>query len=263
MSRRRFSDQKIEAILKEIDAGKSAVTISHKYGVSERTVYRWKAAHKTPVLDQTLPPGKAKAQLEDPTAVRRITDHLGDLPDWKRNHVAARVAELAQAVFGRPGRRRPATLHRVLREAREQLRLLLDHLDQVGEDAWMYALVEVLWEESAHRGHLQCLLATLDEAIDVALVAQSDSGKKVGGQYRDPRIGQFITSLAMIYRQEAKAPPRHTTDKRYGLPKSDFNHFVEACIRIFYPSNHINWTAVREQMRFITVIDWNAFTTNS
>lgn len=258
MPRRKFTDKKIKAILKELDAGITAVAISCKYGVSERTIYRWKEAHNSPAIEQTLPPRKAKVQLEDPIAVKRITDHLGDLTDWKRNHVSARVAELAQAIFGRPGGRRPAALTRVLREAREQLRLLLGHLDQIGEDAWMYAFADVLWEETANREHLQSLLATLDEAIKVALVAQRNSGKKTGGQYRDPRIGQFITALAMIYRQEAKKPPRHTTDKKTGLPKSEFNHFAEACIGMFYPSDDIHWTAVREEMRLLTVIDWEA-----
>ena len=178
------------------------------------------------------------------------------LPDWKRNHVAAHVAELAQAVFGRPGGRRPATLPKVLIEAREQVSLLLEHLDQVGEDAWMYALADVLWEESADRVHLQSPMVTLDKAIEVALVAQRDSGKKSGGQYRDPMIGQFITALVMIYRQAAKKPPRHTTDKETGPPKSEFNHFAEACIGMFYPSDGIHWTAVREEMRLITIIDW-------
>ena len=123
MPRRKFTDQKIKAVLKELDAGISVEKISHKYGVSERTVYRWKATQNSPAINQTLPLGEAKAQLEDPTVVQHITDHLGDLPDWKRNHVAARIAELAQAVFGRPGVRRPATIPKVLKKARKQFEI--------------------------------------------------------------------------------------------------------------------------------------------
>ena len=259
MPRCKFTDQQIKIILQEVDAGKSAEHISRKYDVSERTVYRWKASQTSSAINQTLPPGEARARLEDPSAAQRITDHLSYLPDSKRNRVASRVAELAQAIFCRPGGRRPATVTRTLREARKQVCLLLKHLDQVGEDAWMYTLADVLWEESPEREQLQGLLVRLDEAIKVALVAQRNSGKKTGGQYRDSRIGQFITALAVIYRQETKKLPRHTTDKKTGLPTSEFNTFAEACIGIFYPSDHIHWTAVREQMRLLTILDWETF----
>ncbi len=262
MSRRRLSDEQEKAIQQEIAAGTVVEEIASKFGISERTVYRRKAAQTKPHYEQTLAPNQASALLKDPTATKAITDHLGDLPNWKRNHVAARVAELAQSVFMRPGQRRPETVTKELNKARLQLRSLLDHLDQVGEDAWMYALADVLWEESADRGHLQDLLMKLDKANEIALAAQRGYGKKPSGRYRDPRIGQFITALAVIYLQETGKSPRHTTDPENGHPKSDFNHFAEACIHIFYPAELINWTAIREQMRFVTAIDWDAFTAN-
>ena len=154
MPRRKFTDQQIKIILKEFDAGKAVEKVSRKYDVSERTLYRWKASQTSSAINQTLPLGEARDRLEDPSVIQRITDHLGDLPNSKRNRVASRVAELAQAIFCRPGGRRPATVTRTLREARKQVSLLLEHLDQVGEDAWMHALVDVLWEESPERGQL-------------------------------------------------------------------------------------------------------------
>ena len=43
MKRKRYSEEKIISILKEHEAGASAPDLSRRYGVSETTVYRWKA----------------------------------------------------------------------------------------------------------------------------------------------------------------------------------------------------------------------------
>ena len=134
---------------------------------------------------------------------------------------------------------------------------LLTKFERIGEDVWMYALGEVLWEESVHRDHLHSLLENLNEAIKVAQAAQHASGKKPSGRRRDQRVGQFITALAMIYLRVTGKPPLHTVDPETGHPISDFNKFVQNCVSKFVPGQQINWAAVREQMRFVTNIYWN------
>jgi len=42
MPRKRYSEEQIAAILKENEAGISAVEVSRKYGVSQNTFYKWK-----------------------------------------------------------------------------------------------------------------------------------------------------------------------------------------------------------------------------
>ena len=42
MPRKRYSEEQIAAILKEGEAGISAVELSRKYGVSQNTFYKWK-----------------------------------------------------------------------------------------------------------------------------------------------------------------------------------------------------------------------------
>jgi len=42
MPRKRYSEEQIAAILKESEAGISAVELSRKYGVSQNTFYKWK-----------------------------------------------------------------------------------------------------------------------------------------------------------------------------------------------------------------------------
>lgn len=42
MPRKRYSEEQIAAILKESEAGASAIELSRKYGVSSNTFYKWK-----------------------------------------------------------------------------------------------------------------------------------------------------------------------------------------------------------------------------
>jgi putative transposase len=45
MKRKRFSEEQIIAVLREHDAGGKAADLARKYGVSEATLYNWKAKY--------------------------------------------------------------------------------------------------------------------------------------------------------------------------------------------------------------------------
>jgi putative transposase len=45
MKKSRFSEEKIIAILKELDAGAKATELARKHGVSDATIYNWKARY--------------------------------------------------------------------------------------------------------------------------------------------------------------------------------------------------------------------------
>jgi putative transposase len=43
MKKKRFTEEQIIGILKEHEAGATAAALSRRYGVSEQSIYRWKA----------------------------------------------------------------------------------------------------------------------------------------------------------------------------------------------------------------------------
>lgn len=45
MKRKRFTEEKIIAILKAYEAGQSVAELSRRHGVSEQSIYRWKAKY--------------------------------------------------------------------------------------------------------------------------------------------------------------------------------------------------------------------------
>ncbi len=45
MKKPRFSEEKIIAILKQLDAGAKAMELARKHGVSDATIYNWKARY--------------------------------------------------------------------------------------------------------------------------------------------------------------------------------------------------------------------------
>jgi len=44
MKKSKYSDQQIISLLKEVELGAKVVDVYRKYGISEATYYRWKAA---------------------------------------------------------------------------------------------------------------------------------------------------------------------------------------------------------------------------
>lgn len=45
MKKSRFSEERIIAILKQLDAGAKAMELARKHGVSDATIYNWKARY--------------------------------------------------------------------------------------------------------------------------------------------------------------------------------------------------------------------------
>ena len=45
MKRKRFTEEQIIAVLREHDAGAKAADLARKYGISEATLYNWKAKY--------------------------------------------------------------------------------------------------------------------------------------------------------------------------------------------------------------------------
>jgi putative transposase len=45
MKKSRFSEEKIIAILKQLEAGAKAMELARKHGVSDATIYNWKARY--------------------------------------------------------------------------------------------------------------------------------------------------------------------------------------------------------------------------
>ncbi|HEY5700906.1 MAG TPA: transposase [Gammaproteobacteria bacterium] len=45
MKRKRYTEEQIIAILKEHEAGSTAAELSRRHGVSEQSIYRWKAKY--------------------------------------------------------------------------------------------------------------------------------------------------------------------------------------------------------------------------
>jgi putative transposase len=45
MKRKRYSEEQIIRLLRELDAGESVASTSRKYGVHEQTIYRWRAKY--------------------------------------------------------------------------------------------------------------------------------------------------------------------------------------------------------------------------
>jgi putative transposase len=52
MKKSRFAEEKIIAILKELEAGVKAAELARKHGVSEATLYNWRARYGGMALSQ-------------------------------------------------------------------------------------------------------------------------------------------------------------------------------------------------------------------
>ena len=54
MKRKRFSEEQIIAVLREQEAGAKAGDLARKYGVSEATLYNWKAIYGPPPIRKCI-----------------------------------------------------------------------------------------------------------------------------------------------------------------------------------------------------------------
>jgi putative transposase len=73
MKRSRFTEAQVIGILKENEAGVSAPDLARKHGVSEHTIYRWKAKYG----GMTVSEAQRLKQLEDEN--RRLKHLVADL----------------------------------------------------------------------------------------------------------------------------------------------------------------------------------------
>jgi putative transposase len=64
MKRARFTEEKIIAVLKEHEAGGKTADLARKHGISEATLYNWKAKYG----DMDVSEAKRLKQLEDENA---------------------------------------------------------------------------------------------------------------------------------------------------------------------------------------------------
>jgi len=69
MRRSRFSDEQITTILKEHEAGGGAAAVCRRHGISEQTLYRWKAKYGGMQPSETK---RLKALEEENARLKRL-----------------------------------------------------------------------------------------------------------------------------------------------------------------------------------------------
>lgn len=69
MRRGRFSDEQITTILKEHEAGGGAAAVCRRHGMSEQTLYRWKAKYGGMSASDTK---RLKAPQEENARLKRL-----------------------------------------------------------------------------------------------------------------------------------------------------------------------------------------------
>ena len=69
MRRSRFSDEQITTILKEHEAGGGAAAVCRRHGISEQTLYRWKAKYGGMQPSETK---RLKALEEENVRLKRL-----------------------------------------------------------------------------------------------------------------------------------------------------------------------------------------------
>lgn len=81
MARRKYTEEQIHSILKESEAGAQTGELCRKYGISDQTLYNWKAKYNGMELSDL----KKLRQLEDENAKlkRIIADQQLDILGYK------------------------------------------------------------------------------------------------------------------------------------------------------------------------------------
>ncbi len=69
MRRSRFSDEQITTIVKEHEAGGGTAALCRRHGISEQTLYRWKARYGGLQVSETR---RLKALEEDNASLKRL-----------------------------------------------------------------------------------------------------------------------------------------------------------------------------------------------
>ena len=101
MKRSRFSEEQIIEILKEHEAGVSIADLCRKHGVSDASIYKWKAKFGGMEVSQAAEDAGGREHAPEAVAGRRHAGQCGvEGTFWERNGDARDRAESCRASRG-------------------------------------------------------------------------------------------------------------------------------------------------------------------
>ena len=123
MKRKRFTEEQIIGILKQAEAGGSNQEICRKNGITEQTLYRWRAKYAGMCRDERDPINK----LVRPTQRRKAAQHLIEMK-MRSERRACDLINIRRSVFRYESRRDDSALRqRLMALAAEYPRLISDN----------------------------------------------------------------------------------------------------------------------------------------